>query len=179
MQQCHKAENKGVCRLKLELHFVWILLCLFLYLFIQTFFILSISILFTKSFHVVSCPGFTGLHIIVLQSGNPGSDQHKHRNINNKFGKTWFTQLSDQHSKISITELSKLGCIVPLYVMVHSYHSSLIERYSENIIPRCETKRLLIDVPLSTSHEGNMIRPKSIQNQTSVNKVSQSLLRQL
>ena len=87
----------------------------------------SIFILFTKSFHVVSCPGFTGLHIIVLQSGNPGSDQHKHRNINNKFGKTRFTQLSDQHSKISITELSKLGCIVPLYVMVHSYHSSLIE----------------------------------------------------
>ena len=120
VQQCHKAENKGVCRLKLELHFVWILLCLFLYLFIQTFFILSISILFTKSFHVVSCPGFTGLHIIVLQSGNPGSDQHKHRNIKNKFGKTRFHRTGS------------------LYIIVHS----IVRPTQQNINNRVEQTRL-------------------------------------
>ena len=86
----------------------------------KLFFILSISILFTKSFHVVSCPGFTGLHIIVLQSGNPGSDQHKHRNIKNKFGKTRFHRTGS------------------LYIIVHS----IVRPTQQNINNRVEQTRL-------------------------------------
>ena len=91
----------------------------------------SIFILFTKSFHVMSCPGFTGLHIIVLQSGNPGSDQHKHRNINNKFGKTRFHRTGSLyiivHSIVRSTQKNNKVGISRLHRTTLCNHSSLIE----------------------------------------------------